>query len=63
MAMIDILRQLSEPELRWQTEIEKSQTAIERDILICRVRKSFLTYEIEFVLFLAMLKNSVLPLG
>ena len=33
MALENILRQLSEPRLRQQAEIEKSQSAVERDIL------------------------------
>ena len=37
--MIGRLRQLSEPRLRQQAGIEKSQTSVERDILIQRVRK------------------------
>ena len=36
--MIGRLRQLSEPRLRQQAGIEKSQTPVERDILIQRVR-------------------------
>ena len=36
------LRQLSEPRLRQQARIEKSQTAVERDSLVQRVRKIFL---------------------
>ena len=37
--MIDILRWLAEPRLRQQAEIEKYQTALERDIIVCWVRK------------------------
>ena len=37
--MIGRLRQLSEPRLRQQAGIEKSQTPVERDILIQWVRK------------------------
>ena len=36
--MIGRLRQLSEPRLRQQAGIEKSQTPVERDILAQRVR-------------------------
>ena len=32
--MIDRFRQLSEPRMRQQAEIEKSQTPVERDILV-----------------------------
>ena len=39
--MIDRLRQLSEPRLRQQAGIEKSQTPVERDILIQWVRNCF----------------------
>ena len=38
--MIGRLRQLSEPRLRQQAGIEKSQTPVERDILVQWVRKS-----------------------
>ena len=38
-AMIGRLSQLSDPRLRQQAEIEKSQTPVERDILVQRVRK------------------------
>ena len=37
--MIGRLRQLSEPRLRWQAGIEKSQTPVERDIPVQWVRK------------------------
>ena len=37
--MMGRLRQLSEPRLKYQTEIEKSQTSVERDILVQWVRK------------------------
>ena len=37
--MIGRLRQLSEPRLRQQARIEKSQTPVERDILVQWVRK------------------------
>ena len=37
--MIGRLRQLSEPRLRQQAGIEKSQTPVERDILVQWVRK------------------------
>ena len=37
--MVGRLRQLSEPRLRQQAGIEKSQTPVERDILIQWVRK------------------------
>ena len=40
--MIGRLRQLSEPMLRQQAGIEKSQTPIERDILVQWVRKVYL---------------------
>ena len=53
-AMIGRLRQLSEPKLRQQTGIEKSNTALERAIF---------TYEIEFVIFLGVLEKSALPKG
>ena len=41
--MIDRLRQLSEPNLRQQAGIEKSQTPVERDILVqwLRIVKPF----------------------
>ena len=38
--MIGRLRQLSEPRLRQQTGIEKSQTPVERDILVQWVRRT-----------------------
>ena len=38
--MIGRLRQLSEPRLRQQAGIEKSQTPVERDILVQWVRNS-----------------------
>ena len=38
--MIGRLRQLSEPRLRQQAGIEKSQTPVERDILVQWVRKN-----------------------
>ena len=38
--MIGRLRQLSEPRLRQQAGIEKSQTPVERDILVQWVRKT-----------------------
>ena len=38
LAMIGRFRQLSEPRLRQQAEIEKSQTPVERDILVQWVR-------------------------
>ena len=38
--MIGKLRQISEPRLRLQAGIEKSQTPVERDILVQWVRKS-----------------------
>ena len=38
--MIGSLRQLSEPRLRPQAGIEKSQTPVERDILVQWVRKN-----------------------
>ena len=41
--MIGRLRQLSEPRLRQQAGIEKSQTPVERDILVQWVRKSMLS--------------------
>ena len=40
--MIGRLRQLSEPRLRQQAGIEKSQTPVERDILVQLVRKNHL---------------------
>ena len=42
--MTDRLRQLSEPRLRQQAGIEKSQTPVERDILIQWVRKKTCVY-------------------
>ena len=42
--MIGGLRQLSEPRLRQQAGIEKSQTPVERDILVQWVRNSFHSY-------------------
>ena len=39
IAMIDILRQFSEHRMREQAETEKSKAALERDILVCCVRK------------------------
>ena len=41
--MIGRLRQLSEPRLRQQAGIEKSQTPVERDILIQWVKKEWVT--------------------
>ena len=41
--MIVKLRQLSEPRLRQQAGIEKSQTPVERDILVQWVRKTSLS--------------------
>ena len=43
--MIGRLRQVSEPRLRQQARIEKSQTPVERDILIQWVRKTCMFYE------------------
>ena len=43
--MIGRLRQVSEPRLRQQAGIEKSQTPVERDILIQWVRKTYMFYE------------------
>ena len=43
LTMIGRLRQLSEPRLRQQAGIEKSQTPIERDILVQWVRKRTLS--------------------
>ena len=40
--MIGRLRQLSEPRLRWHAGIEKSQTPVERDILVQWVRKTYI---------------------
>ena len=40
-AMMGRLRQLSEPRLRKQAGIEKSQTPVERDILVQWVRKRY----------------------
>ena len=40
--MIGRLRQLSEPRLRQQAGIEKSQTPVERDVLVQWVRKGIL---------------------
>ena len=40
LTMIGRLRQLSEPRLRQQAGIEKSQTPVERDILVQWVRKT-----------------------
>ena len=45
--MIGRLRQLSEPRLRLQAGIEKSQTPIERDSLVRWVRK-FTLYNLQF---------------
>ena len=42
--MIDRLRQLSEPRLRLLAEIEKSQTPLERDILVQWVRKQHISW-------------------
>ena len=42
--MIDRLRQISEPRLRQQAGIEKSQIPVERDILVQWVRKVALTH-------------------
>ena len=42
--MIGRLRQLSEPRLRQQAGIEKSQTPVERDILVQSVRKANLSF-------------------
>ena len=44
LTMIDRLRQFSEPRLRQQAGIEKSQTPVERDILIQWVRKKGCAY-------------------
>ena len=44
LTMTDRLRQLSEPKLRQQAGIEKSQTPVERDILIQWVRKKGCVY-------------------
>ena len=41
LTMIGILRQLSEPRLRQQGGIEKSQTPVERDILVQWVRNAW----------------------
>ena len=41
-AMIGRLRQLSEPRLRKQARIEKSQTLVERDILVQWVRNIYI---------------------
>ena len=56
--MIGRLRQLSEPRLRQQAGIEKSQTPVERDILVQWVRKKiplncFFIYIFFFVLLRA----------
>ena len=44
--MIGRLRQLSEPRLRHRAGTEKSQTPVERDILVQWVRKFVLKFEI-----------------
>ena len=44
--MIGRLRQLSEPRLRQQARIEKSQTPVERDILVQWVRKCCLMRDV-----------------
>ena len=43
--MIGRLRQLSDPRLRQQAGIEKSQTPVERDILVQWVRRSKLVVD------------------
>ena len=47
--MIGRLRQLSQPRLRQQARIEKSQTPVERDILVQWVRKLLIEYGEPFV--------------
>ena len=49
--MIGRLRQLLEPRLRQQAGIEKSQTPVERDILVQGVRKINIDPRIKFFIF------------
>ena len=50
-SMIGTLRQLSEPRLRQQARTEKSQTPVERNIIVQRVR-SVLVVQFECVCIL-----------
>ena len=54
--MIGRLRQLSEPKLRQQAGVEKSQTLVERDILVQWVRNKFTS---DFYQYLVDLFSSV----